>query len=120
MEQTTAKLLHDALAAGRELQDYAASTTRERFLEDRSFHLIFERLFEIVGIALSKALQSEPRLQSEIPDVRKIVDMRNRIAHEYADVNYPLMWFTVTRKVPGMCETLERLLAEVPPDDGSE
>jgi uncharacterized protein with HEPN domain len=103
LNQRTATLLHDALSAGLEIQQYAASTNRELFLDDRSLHLIFERLFEIIGIALSKAVQLEPDLRTQIPDVRKIIDTRNRIAHEYADVNYPLMWFTATRKVPAMC-----------------
>jgi uncharacterized protein with HEPN domain len=117
LNQRTATLLHDALSAGEEVQQYVASTTRERFLEDRSLHLIFERLFEIIGIALSKAIQSEPDIKTQIPDARKIIDTRNRIAHEYADVNYPLMWFTATRKAPEMCETIKRLLENVPPDE---
>ncbi|MCA9858353.1 MAG: DUF86 domain-containing protein [Thermomicrobiales bacterium] len=117
MNQQTAKLLHDANSAGQEVQQYAASTTRERFLEDRSLHLIFERLFEIIGIALTKAIQSAPDLQTQIPEVRKIIDTRNRIAHEYAEVNYPLMWFMATQKVPEMCETIERLLEDVPVEE---
>lgn len=117
MNQRTATLLHDALSAGEEVQQYAASTTRDQFLEDRSLHLIFERLFEIIGIALSKAVQMDPDLRTQIPDVRKIIDTRNRIAHEYADVNYPLMWFTATRKIPAMCETIDGLLKDVPVDE---
>lgn len=117
MNQRTATLPHDALSAGREIQQYADSITREQFLDDRSLQLIFERLFEIVGIALSKAVQRAPDLRTQIPDVRKIVDMRNRIAHEYAEINYPLVRFTVTQKVPPMCETIEALLKHVPVDD---
>ena len=120
MNQRTATLLHDALSAGEEVQQYVASTTREQFLEDRSLHLIFERLFEIIGIALAKAIQLEPDLKTRIPEVRKIIDTRNRIAHEYADVNYPLMWFTATRKVPEMCATIARLLEDVPVDEDPE
>jgi uncharacterized protein with HEPN domain len=120
LKQRTAKLLHDALSAGREIEQFAAGTTRKQFLDDRSLHLIFERLFEIVGEALSQAIKEEPAVRSQIPDVTKIIGARNRIAHEYADVNYPLLWFTATRRVPGMCETLERLLADVPVDPDAE
>lgn len=116
MKRTTAKLLHDALSAGREIEQFAAQTTREQFLIDRSLQLVFERLFEIVGMALSKAIQSEPDIQLEIPDAHKIISTRNRIAHEYADVSYPLLWFTATMKVPGMCDTIERILPDIPMD----
>lgn len=73
MNQRTAKLLHDALSAGREIEQYAASTTRDQFLKDRSLHLIFERLFEIVGEALSQAIKEEPTIRNQIPDVMKII-----------------------------------------------
>lgn len=117
MNQRTAKLLHDALSAGREIQQYAAATTREEFLNDRSLQLIFERLFEIVGEALSQAIKEDPTVHSQVPDVMKIIGARNRIAHEYAEVSHPLLWFTATQKIPEMCETLELLLADVPVDD---
>ena len=55
MNRETAKRLHDALSAGREIQQYVASNTRDQFLEDRSLELVFERLFEIVGEAISRA-----------------------------------------------------------------
>ena len=55
-----------------------------------------------------------------IDEVRKIIDTRNRIAYEYADVNYPLMWFTANRKIPEMCATIKRLLADVPVDGDEE
>ena len=72
MNRETAKRLHDALSAAQEIQRYAASTTREQFLEDRSLELIFERLFEIVGEAISKAEDEYPELRARIPDVGDI------------------------------------------------
>lgn len=110
MNPETAKRLHDALSAGREIQHYAASTTREQFLEERSFQLIFERLFEIVGEAISKAEDEDPTLSTRLPDIRDITGMRNRIAHGYDEVDNELIWSTATDKVPGMCANLEKLL----------
>lgn len=87
MKRETAKRLHDALSAGREIQQYAASTTREQFLESRSLQLIFERLFEIIGEATYKAEAADPSLRDKLPDVGDIIGMRNRIAHGYSDVS---------------------------------
>lgn len=114
MNRETAKRLHDALSAGQEIQQYVASTTREHFLEDRSLELIFERLFEIVGEAMSQAEDEYPSLRDKIPEVGNIIGMRNRIAHGYDDVDKELIWSTATDKVPGLCDTLAQLLEDEP------
>lgn len=119
MNRETTKRLHDALLAGRELQQYVASTTRERFLNDRSLQLIFERLFEIVGEAISKAEDEDPKLSKQLPNIRDIIGMRNRIAHGYDEIDNELIWSAATDKVPGMCSDLERLLGEFPASDES-
>jgi uncharacterized protein with HEPN domain len=114
LNREIAKRLHDALSAGREIQEYAASTTREQFLEDRTLQLIFERLFEIVGEATFKAEAADPSLRDKLPDVGDIIGMRNRIAHGYSEVSYPVLWDTAVDKVPGMCANIERLLEDEP------
>ncbi len=114
MKHETAKRLHDALSAGREIEQYAASTTREQFLESRSLELIFERLFEIVGEAFSKAEDEDPMLQERIPEIRDIVGMRNRIAHGYDEIDNELIWSTATEKVPELCDRLEHILQDSP------
>jgi uncharacterized protein with HEPN domain len=116
LNRETAKRLHDALSAAQEIQQYAASTTREQFLEDRSLELILERLFEIVGEAISKAEDEYPELRARIPDVGDIIGMRNRIAHGYDEVDNELVWSTAIDKVPALCGRLERFLDEEPID----
>lgn len=116
MNRETAKRLHDALSAGREIQEYAASTTREEFLESRSLQLIFERLFEIVGEATSQAEVADPELREKLPNVGVIIGMRNRIAHGYSEVSHQVLWDTALSNVPAMCERLEQFLATNPID----
>ena len=116
MNRETAKRLHDALSAGREIQQYAANTTREQFLEDRSLELIFERLFEIVGEAISRAEDEDPSLRQQIPEIGDFIGMRNRIAHGYDEIDNELIWSTAIDKVPGLCLTLEQVLANDPAD----
>lgn len=116
MNQETAKRLLDALLAGREIQEYAASTTRAEFLESRSLQLIFERLFEIVGEAISQAEDEFPTLRQRVPDVGDIIGMRNRIAHGYDVIDNELIWSTAVDQVPVLCANLERFLEDEPID----
>lgn len=116
MNQETAKRLHDALSAGREIQQFVVTTSREQFLSDRSLELIFERLFEITGEALSKAEGGDSTLRERISEVGEIIGMRNRIAYGYDEVDNELIWSAATDKVPELVATLERLLRVDPVD----
>ena len=49
-------------------------------------------------------------MRDKLPDVGDIIGMRNRIAHGYSDVSYPVLWDTAVDKVPGMCANIERFL----------
>jgi uncharacterized protein with HEPN domain len=71
-------------------------------------------LFEIIGEALSKAEDEAPALRMRIPELGDIIDMRNRIAHGYDEVDNELIWSTATDKVPDLCTRLERVLEDDP------
>jgi uncharacterized protein with HEPN domain len=110
LKRSQAKLLHDALSAGREIQNYTAGASYDQLLTDRSLQLILERLFEIVGEAISKADDNDPTLRQALPDVGDIVGTRNRIAHGYWEVNYKILWDAAIRDVPALCDAIERML----------
>jgi uncharacterized protein with HEPN domain len=72
-----------------------------------------EREFLIVGEAVSALSRSFPHLFAQITHARRIVDFRNRLAHEYSDVNDNVVWLIAEHDVPVVraeCVTLlERL-----------
>lgn len=39
-----------------------------------------------------------------------IIGMRNRIVHEYGDVEFDIVFDTVTKDIPNLCDMLENLL----------
>lgn len=69
-----------------------------------------ERQFEIIGEALNRAEVEQPDLTVAIPDLRRIVGLRNRIIHGYDSVDDQLLWQVVTTHVPTLARQLEQLL----------
>ncbi len=59
-----------------------------------------ERQFEIIGEALNHAEIEQPELATLIPDLRRIVGLRNRIIHGYDSVDDQLLWQMVHVHVP--------------------
>jgi uncharacterized protein with HEPN domain len=67
-----------------------------------------ERLFEIIGEATKRALQSDSNLI--ISDAPKIIEMRNRIAHGYDAVDTAVLWNTYKKYVPQLRQEAQQLL----------
>ena len=51
-----------------------------------------ERQFEIIGEACDQLAKTAPTLAERIPDLRRMVDFRNVLAHAYAIVDDALVW----------------------------
>jgi uncharacterized protein with HEPN domain len=71
--------------------------------------LAIVRLIEIVGEA---AANVSPERREEFPDIpwSEIIGMRNRVVHAYFDVNFNIVWNTVTYNLPSLIAQLEASL----------
>jgi uncharacterized protein with HEPN domain len=71
-----------------------------------------ERELSIVGEAVSQATRYFPDLEASIGPVRQIVGFRDRIVHEYAEIDPDIVWAIVLNEVPRLLEKSEALLRE--------
>lgn len=69
-----------------------------------------ERQLEILGEALNRLRQSDPQTAEQIPDVHRIIAMRNITAHEYGVVDYAIVWSVVTTRLSPLAVALHELL----------
>lgn len=88
---------------GRMLSDYR---------EDAMLRSAVERQFEIIGEAFNQLAKLDPVWGERIPDLRRIVDFRNVLAHAYATLDDALVWQAVTDKLPPLASLLQALLDE--------
>lgn len=114
MKLETAKRLHDARLACDEVQAFCAGVSKEAFLTDRGLKLIVQKLIEIVGEALRQAYVMEPDVVDRIPDIRRIVDTRNRIVLGYDSVDFGLLWDIVQHRMPALERAISGVLDTEP------
>jgi uncharacterized protein with HEPN domain len=112
MKPETAKRLHDAASACDELKAFTADWNREEFLVNRGQQLIVWKLVEIVGEALRQGEAKDASLRDYLPELRDVVDTRNRITHGYDSVDFGLLWDIVIDEMPLLRQRLGYLLAE--------
>lgn len=69
------------------------------------------RLIEILGEAAAKVSKDKQAELTQIP-WREVIGMRNRIVHAYFDIDYDIVWDTVTLNVPALAEVLKTVLSQ--------
>lgn len=110
MRTETAKRLLDALSASWEIMGFVEGRSLDDYLIDRKLQLPIERLFEIVGEALNLAARSDAQVIDSVIDLRRFVDLRNRIIHSYDSVDGMIVWNIITRYVPRLVSEIQHLL----------
>ena len=105
-------LLLDMPLAAREAVEFADGLTFETFERNRMAQLAILKAVETVGEAASRIGACTRNTHPGIPWA-EIVGMRNRLVHEYFNVNLARVWEAVTRDIPGLIPLLESL---VPPE----
>jgi len=98
------------LEAARKLVHYTAGRTRADLDQDEIFALGIVRLIEIVGEAASKVTDTTRQRFPEV-DWQDAAGMRNRIVHQYFDIDLDRVWDTVLADIPGLIVGLEHVLA---------
>lgn len=70
-----------------------------------------ERVMELVGEAARRVSPECQATNSQVP-WRRIVGLRNVLAHEYGEINGRRLWQTVNEDIPTLVANLDEILAE--------
>jgi uncharacterized protein with HEPN domain len=102
--------LWDARQAAERVAGFVAGRSWSEYEANLLLRSAVERQLEIVGEALNRLRQADPRLAAEIPDLDRIVAFRNVLVHGYASVDDRVVWEVATERTERLVETLGRLL----------
>lgn len=118
MQPRSAALLWDLVTAATRAQSFVAGKTWEDYAGDLLLRSGVERQLEVAGEAMSVLRNVDPETADRVPNLHRIVGMRNVLIHGYAEVNDLTVWRTVTEHVDEVVRAADDLLAEVgPPAD---
>jgi uncharacterized protein with HEPN domain len=111
MAKTDLLYLGNMLDAAREIQQLAAGLSRASFDQDRVARLALVHLVQIIGEA-AKRVSATQQAGISIPwaDIR---GMRNRIVHDYTNINNNILWDTITLHIPPLISELEEAISRL-------
>jgi uncharacterized protein with HEPN domain len=102
MKPRNIKRLEDAESACTRIQDFLKEVSLDTFLESLLLRSAVERQLEIIGEALVMSAKDDASLQETIPELPRIVRLRNRLIHGYDSVDPELVWDVVKTKIPSL------------------
>lgn len=112
--------LDDILEAAALIRDYTASMDYKIFARDRKTQDAVVRNLEIIGEAAGRLPEIMKQAAQEI-EWRKIVGLRNILAHEYFGVSLPVVWDVVQNKLGPLEKACSKLLKDdSPPEEGQQ
>lgn len=114
MPPEAAKRVWDAAEACRKIESFVGGKTRDEFVRSALLQAAVERQLEIIGEALNKASAFWPRLGFDLPEIPRIIGLRNRLIHGYDAVDAELVWDVVATKVSPLRASLVVLLEQSP------
>lgn len=94
--------------AANEALSFIKNKTRQDLVNDRKLVLSLIKEIEIIGEAASKVSTAFCEKHPEIP-WDAIIATRNRLIHGYFDIDYDIVWSTVTVELPKLIEKLKNI-----------
>lgn len=107
--------LWDMLDAARRIAEYTRGLRPHEYLADSMMRDAVERNFMLIGEAARRVSEGFKKAHGDIP-WRKIIGLRNILAHEYDEVRHEQVWAIVTERIPELVERLASLLPPPPPE----
>jgi len=96
-----------------EVDEFCAGISLEAYQESRDVRRKIERSLELVGEASKRVSAS---FQAAHPEIswRRIVGLRNILAHDYGDINDATVWNVAKNEIPKLIGILKTLVEAEP------
>ena len=111
MQPESAALLWDAHSAASKIVEFIDGLDSTAYASDELRRSAVERQLEIIGEALKNLRSADPDTAAHIPDLSRIIGLRNILAHGYAVVDDAVVWSAASQRVPELIRVIDVLLA---------
>ncbi len=93
------------------IEEYIHGLSENEFLSHSMTKDAVAREIEIIGEAANNISDEFQKKHPELPWA-KMIGIRNKIVHEYFNVNFPIVWDTVQDDIPLLKEAIKKLLSK--------
>lgn len=107
------QFLLDMLQSAEIIVNYMTGCSKDEFMDNIQIQDAVIRRLLVIAEAARRVSENQ---RESLPNIAwpEINGMRNRLVHEYADINFNIVWDVVQSNIPTLIEELKKV---VPPDD---
>jgi uncharacterized protein with HEPN domain len=91
------------------IDEYTKGMSENEFLSNSMAHDAVVRQIEIIGEAAGNVSTEYQADHDDLP-WEKMIGIRNKIIHEYFNVNYSIVWDTIQDDLPLLKKSIKKLL----------
>jgi uncharacterized protein with HEPN domain len=66
-----------------------------------------------MGEAANRALRGRPSLETELPELINLAEVRNRVIHGYDSIDNLIVWTVIHERIPPVVDQIRHLLDEM-------
>lgn len=101
--------LHDILESIELIEEYSDGLTLSRLRKSSQTSDAVVRRFSVIGEAANKLTLA---CRNKMPEIawKEIVGMRNKVVHDYNDIDVGMVWRTIKDDLPILKEMIKRFL----------
>jgi uncharacterized protein with HEPN domain len=105
-------LLRHILESIEDLESYLAGVNEEQYLTNKEKQDAAERRLQIIGEAI---IQLPDEFKDSHPEIEwgKVAGLRNRLVHQYFDVDHGLIWNILTQSLPNFKAAIKESLQDL-------
>jgi len=105
--------LNDIFDAAAKIQEFTQGIiSYDEFIKNDMLLSAVIRKFEIIGEAIKKVPVSIREKYNNIP-WKNIAGSRDRLIHNYDDIDYEILWDTVINDIPQLKSDIEKIIKEL-------
>ena len=112
MKNETRQRQLDAYHSCHAIARYTAGLDLDMYAREEMVRDAVERRLGIIGEALNQVANLEPALSEQIPQLRQVIGLRNRVIHGYDDLDDEIVWDIIQNKLPALESRIAELLGE--------
>ena len=112
-------LLLDMLIAARKIRQFTSGMTQEAFAGNEMAQSAVIREFQVIGEA-ARMVSHETKTQQDIIAWQVIAGLRNRLVHEYFNIELKIVWDTIRDDVPALIAQLEAATPQDKPNEARD
>ena len=103
--------LGDVLDAIKQIEDYLRDITKDSFLQNHMMQDAVMHQIEIIGEASNSVSDEFQDQHPELPWMQMRA-IRNKIVHDYREINLDVIWDTVRNDLPMLEKQVRKVLGE--------